>query len=215
MQFTYIPFAPASVPTPENLRFGKNGNHFVIEWDPVQDTNVCGYYLYRWNNDKSSRSEYRCSKDKTMIRLLNYTIEEEIAKIFPDGTDAVEFNVVSVANDSTGSKISNTLIVTRQDLLETMHTVNNPKEIISEKIDLIQFSQNGIKITLREKDCFFPQKINLFSLNGKLIKATVMDKNVSQEYFFSIKKDIVPSLMILHIKMSDGNKISQLITSPR
>ena len=205
-------FTPPSLPTPQNLRCEVDRKFVYIRWDPVQDSNVCGYRLYQWNNNGLYGTTWRCGNNQTELFLTSNSDTSILNSTFPDSVKEIAFNVVAINRDSTGSQYSNTLIITRDDCFPASVVSFNHETNFRNKLSC-RIMGNCIKVMLLTGGASQLKEMAIYSLNGSLIQKVSHIKQLSPQNF-SIPVELPhtgAAQVILRVNLSDGSKITQPI----
>ena len=209
-QSIFAPFAPAKVPEPDNFRYSKEGNYLVFRWDAVNDSQVCGYEMYRWNERPRGCVKWKCDASKTFFYVVDYRDTVSVKKFFPDTIDKLTLNVVSICNDSTSSILSDTLSITREEYLTGIKSLPGKNKHLS-KCPEIRIARHSI--TIYGIDGIL-QEINVFNAKGSLVKSVVCP--LINEFNYSIPFDrtgISASFLFVQLKFSDGYVVNKTLLS--
>ncbi len=205
-------FAPASLPAPENLRYSLEGRYLYIRWNPVQDTNVCGYHLHMWKDNEKSATIWGCRSNQTEMLYLDNKDTAIMNSMFPDSVEAMTFKVVAIHRDSTGSTFSQALTLPRDKCFPALagYGINPAADHTNFSC---RFTRDDIRLIFPSKESIRPREAALFRINGTLIKSIALSEQASQQCItipFE-RSSAVSSYMVLRIRMSDNSTIAQPI----
>ncbi len=208
------PFAPASLPAPENLRYSIEGNFLFIQWNPVADTNIRGYHVYQWMMHNKTRTKRSCSISQTRIAIIDFRDSASVKRVFSDSADEIIFNVVAVNRDSTGSCMSKTLAITRNECFRTAAAASAFPPASGE-IRFFTPTRDGIRLILPVRERSVPLEAALFRPDGaRLISSAVSRRGSQRSFFIPFDwSEFSSSQLIVQIRMSDGRKMTRRIIS--
>jgi hypothetical protein len=209
----FSPIAPASLPTPQNLKYSFNDTGLYVSWDPVQDARLSYYQVQAWNADETQRGIYKAGAQATRRKIAGYTDTAEIKKIFPEGNDRITVSIVAVNKDSTGSCLAPWITITRKEFIsKTVLAAKSKRDFQPGGSLAFHWKKNMLDLTVPYQ-MGMPCKAALFTLKGVRIAEADVSPAGSGSYKVKFReKEAAPSILLLRVYMADGSVFSRTIT---
>lgn len=207
----FLPVAPATLPTPQNLTYSINDTGLFVAWDPVQDERLCFYQIHVWNADETRRGVYNAGVHSTRKQIVSYDDLEEVENVFPEGNDKITVSIVAVNKDSTGSCLAPWVAITRSEFISKTNIALKPARRTSEGL-VIRRYRNTVELTLPEHAGLL-RHVAFFTLNGACITTT--DQFLKTDDCYKVvfqKKGTAASAIIMRAEMADGSTINRIIS---